>query len=254
VTPILDAHLHLGRAHLPAGEAEGMLAACGAAGAAVFADPESGDLEGDNRYVLSAARGKPLLFPYLYVGGNPYDGPGGGLTLPPPSALEGYRGIKWHCWFTPAHDSGGGPLGMPPGEAEGAVGSPGVAALMEAAAGKGLPVCLEEHFQLTLLFVALYPRTRFIIPHMGMLNGGAGAVLAALAGRGNVWFDTSLAAPDAAVIRRLGADRVLFGSDHPYGHPATSLARLRSLRLPPSDEEKVLGGNLLGLLNPQGKD
>jgi hypothetical protein len=252
---VLDAHVHLGRRHLPLREAEEMFDSAGVQGAVVFADPESPDLAGDGVYVRDARSTRHRLIPYRYIGGNPY---GRGLRSPPlpdPASLDGFSGIKWHCHFTPGHDAGGGPLGMSEDEAAAAVSSPPVAALMERAAREGLPVCLEEHLHLTVLFVARYPAVRFVIPHMGMLNGGTRVVVGALAGRDNVWYDTSLAVPDAAAIRRLGVERILFGSDHPYGHPASTLARLRSLGLTSSEEEAILGGNLLALLPPrQGKD
>jgi hypothetical protein len=245
---ILDAHMHLGRSHLPLAEARRLLKEAGIAGAAVFADPESRDLPGDNRYALEAAGSGPLLFPFFYVGGNPYSGTRAAGPLPSPSALDGYRGIKWHCAFTPEHDGGGGPLGMSLDEADRAVASPEVAALMARAARDRLPVCLEEHFDLTVRFVARYPDVTFVIPHMGMLNGGTRAVLQAFAGSSNVCFDTSLAVPDAGTIRALGPARILFGSDHPYGDPGSALRRVRGLGLAPDEAAAVLGGNLLRLL------
>ncbi len=247
---VIDAHVHLGRHHLPLEEAEEMFSRSGVEGAAVFADPESPDLAGDDLYVREARSRRFRLFPYRYIGGNPY---GAGLHSPPlpgPDAIEGFRGIKWHCHFTPGHDGGGGMLGMSSQQAREAVSSAPVAALMERCARGRLPVCLEEHLQLTVLFVSRYPGVRFIIPHMGMLNGGTRTVLAALEGKDNVWYDTSLAVPDAAAIRRLGVEKVLFGSDHPYGHPAPTLARIRSLGLSSGEEDAVLGGNLLALMGP----
>jgi predicted TIM-barrel fold metal-dependent hydrolase len=51
-----------------------------------------------------------------------------------------------------------------------------------------------------------------------------------------------------AVIERHGADRVVYGSDWPMTDPATEIAAIRALRLSPSVEAKVLGGNLAQLL------
>jgi predicted TIM-barrel fold metal-dependent hydrolase len=41
----------------------------------------------------------------------------------------------------------------------------------------------------------------------------------------------------------MGADRLLFASDHPWVDPKLILNGLRSLSLPKEDEEKILGGN-----------
>ena len=41
-----------------------------------------------------------------------------------------------------------------------------------------------------------------------------------------------------AIVRRLGVDRVLFGSDWPWGHPLRDAQRVR--RLPLSEDEKRL--------------
>ena len=41
----------------------------------------------------------------------------------------------------------------------------------------------------------------------------------------------------------LGPDRLLFSSDHPWGEPKLILNGLRSLKLPATDEAKILAGN-----------
>ncbi|MFD2351349.1 amidohydrolase family protein [Nonomuraea ferruginea] len=53
------------------------------------------------------------------------------------------------------------------------------------------------------------------------------------------------------IIERHGADRVVFGSDWPMTDPATEIAAVRALGLPPEDEAAILGGNLAGLLGLQ---
>ncbi len=248
----LDAHVHLGRRHLPAEEALGLMEQAGISGAVVFADPESEDLAGDNRYVLEVCRRRPSLVPFLYVGGNPYGGFRHRPPLPPPESLAPYRGIKWHCLFTPGHDAGG--MGLPGGarEMEELLSSAPVAALLGEAERRRLPVCLEEQFDVTLRMVELYPGVRFVIPHLGMLNGGSARVLAALGDRGSVRFDTSLAGTDAATVRRLGVSRFLLGSDHPYGGMLSAVARVKGMGLASGEEAAVLGGNLAALLGEAG--
>jgi len=52
----------------------------------------------------------------------------------------------------------------------------------------------------------------------------------------------------AGIIRRHGADRVVFGSDWPMTDPATEIAAIRKLGLTDEEESAVLGGNLARLL------
>lgn len=50
------------------------------------------------------------------------------------------------------------------------------------------------------------------------------------------------------IIRRHGADRVVYGSDWPMTDPATEIAAIRALGLTDQEEAGVLGGNLARLL------
>jgi len=47
------------------------------------------------------------------------------------------------------------------------------------------------------------------------------------------------------------ADRLLFSSDHPWVQPKEILDPLRSLKLPPADEVKILAGNARQLFRLQ---
>lgn len=51
-----------------------------------------------------------------------------------------------------------------------------------------------------------------------------------------------------AIIRRHGADRVIFGSDWPMAEPAAEIAAIRALGLGADGEAAILGGTLAGLL------
>jgi len=74
-----------------------------------------------------------------------------------------------------------------------------------------------------------------------------------LVGR-DVYFDTSYCAGRMPVIqaRRIvqnhGANRILFGTDLPWGDPAAELRFVRAFGLSEEDEAKVLGGNAARLL------
>ena len=50
------------------------------------------------------------------------------------------------------------------------------------------------------------------------------------------------------LVRRFGADRVLFGTDSPWDDQGAALARLRALPLEPAELEAILGGNAKRLL------
>lgn len=49
-------------------------------------------------------------------------------------------------------------------------------------------------------------------------------------------------------IRSFGADRVVFGSDYPFSHPATELSKIYSARLSHEEREKILHKNAEALL------
>lgn len=51
-----------------------------------------------------------------------------------------------------------------------------------------------------------------------------------------------------SLIRRHGADRVIFGSDWPMADPAAEIAAVRDLGLDPAETEAILGGTLSGIL------
>lgn len=110
-----------------------------------------------------------------------------------------------------------------------------------------LPILLEESFENTLFFLEkLAPDLSVIIPHLGGLNGGYVAL-----DRAGVWrlpkiyADTAVAAlPEIKdFIRRFGSDRLIFGSDYPFGTPASELEKIYSLNLPEDQTRAILGDN-----------
>lgn len=104
------------------------------------------------------------------------------------------------------------------------------------------------------LLATEYRDVDFIIPHLGAFGDkwdAQRALLDMLARHPNVYADTSSVQRfDLLVeaVRRAGAGKILFGSDGPWFHPALELHKIRLLRLPPRDEAKILGGNLLRLI------
>lgn len=51
------------------------------------------------------------------------------------------------------------------------------------------------------------------------------------------------------MVRRHGADRILFGTDSPWSGQKESLSHLKGLSIPNEDLDKILGGNACELLN-----
>jgi hypothetical protein len=124
----------------------------------------------------------------------------------------------------------------------------------------GDPVPLDEVAQ-------RFPELKIVAAHCAFPWFWQLAVVAAR--RPNVYVDVSALAevPEAARLQtiltflNLGADRVLFGSDFPFGSPATYAPYVRGLRvsfvvrrvlgvpkIAPRDIEKVMGGNARRLL------
>lgn len=103
-----------------------------------------------------------------------------------------------------------------------------------------------------------FPKLRLVIAHLG--HGFWDESIELSKKYGNVYFDTSAvlsgvenlqALTDeegADLIRNLGIDRVMFGSDYPWFDPRMDLKRFLGLPLTPSEKEKVLGENAKSIL------
>lgn len=247
---IIDSHVHVGRTHARWDETWPRLEAAGIDAAVLAADPNSPNL--DDERALPAALARPGG-PYAlwYIGGDPFSGIRLGPPKLPPS-LDDYDGVEWHCYFSPRLDYGSSSDIEAAAAAE-VLSSPaagGALDALETLLAKGLPVRLTEDLPTTLALIDRCPEGRFIIPHMGLRNGGTSRVTNALAGNPNVCFDTSVVEPNEGMVERVGWRRVLFGSDAPAGDPAWSIRQVRQLKLPPEQIEAILGGNaqrLLGL-------
>ena len=124
---------------------------------------------------------------------------------------------------------------------------PRMSALMDKVMEMGIPVNFEEHFDVTVPFVDLYPNVKIILPHMGGLNGGSQRILEAVGHKPNVSFDISLAGISEGLIREYGVGKFLCGSDHPYGSPSWSIDRVHKLNVSEEDKRAVFSGNVLSL-------
>jgi predicted TIM-barrel fold metal-dependent hydrolase len=92
---------------------------------------------------------------------------------------------------------------------------------------------------------------RVIIPHLGLLNGGYQAfVRNGIWDDPNVYADTALASPHdiSDYISNFGHDRLLFGSDFPFGDPKEELLKILNPRIPQENKDMIMGKNIQRLL------
>ncbi len=153
---------------------------------------------------------------------------------------ESFSGIKWHRHANePPYDYA----------------SEKCSQFVEHACRYRLPIILEEEFGHTLNMVrAINGRTVVIIPHFGMLNGGYRRLKqAGLFENPAVYVDTALAG--ASEIKDFasdyGVERILFGSDYPFGLPAQERSKVEKI-FGGKEREKVLADNILSLLKASG--
>jgi hypothetical protein len=238
---VIDSHVHVGRNESRWEVVRPALEALGIDTAVLSADPEAFDLRGD-RSIGADLAGPGGPFGLWYIGGDPCSG----YRLPEPllpRSLDDYDGVDWHCWFSDAHDYGSSDALA---EAQALLDSAEARRALEAIEmtfAAGLPLRLTESLPFTLALIERFPAGTFIIPHMGLRNGGCSRVLNALAGSARVFFDTSVVQPNEGMVRTVGAHRVLFGSDAPGGDPARAIRDVRNLSLPPGEIAAILGEN-----------
>jgi predicted TIM-barrel fold metal-dependent hydrolase len=94
-----------------------------------------------------------------------------------------------------------------------------------------------------------HPRAELILGHAGIGNFDLHAV-ELLQPEANLSFETSGGFSWVAkhAVEKLGAERVLFGSEYPLQDPFLELEKLKRLGLGPSELTLVLGGNIRRLL------
>lgn len=131
----------------------------------------------------------------------------------------------------------------------------------EAARAFAIPVLYDIMGEVSIveLLAHEYPDVTFIIPHLGSFDDDWRAQIALidhLERHPNVYADTSGVRYFDLLretVARAGAHKLLFGSDGPELHPGLELEKVRLLRLPPTDEQLVLGGNALRLVRSDGR-
>lgn len=130
-----------------------------------------------------------------------------------------------------------------------------VAELVGVAAERGHPVyvvCLERPGAGVADLVHLargFPRVTFVLGHSGIGNIDFYA-LSLIRDEPNIVLETSggYTCVAEAALRRLGAGRVVFGSEYPLQHPSVELAKFRALRIPAGQWRQVAWDNAHRLL------
>lgn len=160
------------------------------------------------------------FIPYYYVPEN----------LRPIPKEKGFFGGKWH-WVRGIQDCSSN---------YDVLTDPRLPGFIEESEAVDLPIVFEEDLAFTEAFVKQTTRLKLIIPHMGMLGGNPLDFLAAFKQYPQVCFDSSLSSPGTLLrfIDTIGPERVLFGSDIPFGTMKTELGKI--LSLPISDDKKEL--------------
>lgn len=131
-------------------------------------------------------------------------------------------------------------------------------ALVTVAEGAGQPVyvgCLMRPGVTVVDLIGLakrFPDTTFVLGHLGFINIDLYA-LNLVEPQGNVVVETSggYTCVLRAALDRLGADRVLFGSEYPLQHPTVELAKVRALELAPEIRRQVVWSNARRLLGEE---
>jgi predicted TIM-barrel fold metal-dependent hydrolase len=134
---------------------------------------------------------------------------------------------------------------------------PGVLALVAHAQRHAHPVytvCTPRPGAATADLVRLarsYPQTVFVFGHCGYIGMDTHSI-EEIQPYSNIVAELSgcFSATARVAIARLGAGRVLFGSEYPLQHPRAELAKLAALRLSPAVLEQVAWSNAARLLNP----
>lgn len=185
-----------------------------------------------NVRILNEARRIDGFFPYHYIREN-YDTEGFN-PLP-----DDYFGGKWH-WMRGSQDSASN---------YSVLRDPLLPALAEKIRKTGKPVIFEEELEFTKTFVDMFPGVTLIIPHLGLLGGYPLDFLKAFKRNSNIYFDTALGSKDMILefVRTAGPERILFGSDVPFGTMKSELSKITGLSLSRSDMELILSANAIRL-------
>lgn len=240
--PVIDAHCHLAKGDGLAGPLSSganlnrYLAQANDAGidrAVLFAIPNS-DYARSNKQVAMLVRKYPDRF-YGFVLIHPVRDRGRVDNIIKHYILNnGFCGVKVH-----RHD---GPI---------------TREICDAARTFSLPILYDNMSELEAVKMLgeNRPDIAFIIPHLGSFSDNWGiqrAMIDLLEKYPNIFTDTSAVRRCDLLemaVKKAGSDKILFGTDAPFMHPAVELCKIYQMHLPKNCLSKILSGNFLRLLN-----
>ncbi len=233
---IIDSHTHWGPSvamgtSVSTGELLRQAEQCGVDRIVIFPFPSQALAdESINEEVLNEASLITQFIPYYYI---PDD-------LRPIPEGQGFYGGKWH-WTRGVSDHS---------SHYGVLEDPALPLFFEKSEAIGLPLIIEEELRFTIEFAEMSGKLNLIIPHLGLLGGNPLDFLAAFKKHEHVFFDTALAQPQTIqrFVQEIGAERVIFGSDIPFGAMKAELQKVLSLRIGDREREAILGGNIRRLI------
>lgn len=109
-----------------------------------------------------------------------------------------------------------------------------------------IPLIFEEELEFTRIFVEKFPDVKLIVPHLGLLGGNPVSFLREFRNRENVYFDTSLASQGTIkrFLDELGDDRVIFGSDVPFGVMESEAEKIKNLDVDKKVKRRLFHRNI----------
>jgi len=156
-----------------------------------------------------------------------------------PSIPQEYFGGKWH-WMRGVQDTASNYA---------LLNDPELPDLVERLRDSDKPIIFEEELDFTEQFVERFPGLKLIIPHLGLLGGDPLDFLQSFKGNRSIYFDTALGSQGniSEFVRTIGPERVIFGSDIPFGSMKSELSKVMGLSLSYEDKKRILADNILEL-------
>jgi uncharacterized protein len=230
---IIDSHSHWGpsvtlQANVSTGEILQQQEGTGVTHVVLIPFPSTAIMSNEiNIRLLNETKRIAHFFPYHYIRED---------FSPIP---DEYYGGKWH-WMRGWQDSASNYKVLD---------DPDLPRLIEQLRQTDKPIVFEEELNFTERFVGAAPELKLIIPHLGLLGGSPMDFLNAFKDKPNVYFDTALADRSTILkfVKTVGPQRILFGSDIPFGAMRSELSKVMGLDIADADKELILSGNIIRL-------